>query len=110
MHMLVHRHPAVAFRIGARTIELPRCLGQGDHQGIGLVAPSLGLKAGGIGRSLALQGLRVRSALRLRQGGLRQGGLRNRGHGATIGGRGLDVGDGHHNAGAHQWILAQPAD
>lgn len=115
MHMLVHRHPAVAFRIGARAIELPRCLGEGDHQGIGLVAPSLGLKTGGIGRSLALQGLRVRSALRLRQGRLRRGrlrrgGLRNRGNGGTIGGRGLDVGDGHHNAGAQQWILAQPAD
>jgi hypothetical protein len=92
--MLVHRHPAIAFRIGARAIELPRCLGQGDHQRIGLV----------------LQGLRVRSALRLRQGRLRQGELRNRGNGGTIGGRGLDVGDGHHNARANQWILAQPAD
>jgi hypothetical protein len=88
--MLVHCHPAVAFRIGARAIELPRCLGQGDHQGIGLAAPCLGLKAGGLGRSLALQGLRVRSALRLRPGRLRQGGLRNLGNRGTIGGRGLD--------------------
>jgi len=115
MHMLVHRHPTVAFRIGARAIELPRCLGEGDHQGIGLVAPSLGLKTGRIGRSLTLQGLRVRSAPwmrqgRMSQGRLRRGGLRNRGHRGTIGGRGLDVGDGHHNAGAHQWILAQPPD
>jgi hypothetical protein len=72
--MLVNCHPAVAFRIGARAIELPRCLSQGDHQEFGL----------------APQGLRVRSALRLRQGRLRQGGLRNRGHRGTIGGRGLD--------------------
>jgi hypothetical protein len=88
MHVLVHRHPAVAFRIGARAIELPRRLGQGDHQGIG--------------RLIALQ--------RLRNGGLRNGGQRNRGHRRTIGSRGIDVRGGHHNAGVEEKILAQPAD
>ena len=105
MSMAVHGQPAVAFRIGARAIELAGGFRQGEHQGIGLVEPSLGLRTMGIGGSVALPVLRVRSALRLKPGG-----LRNRGHGGTSGARRLGVRGGHHNAGAHQWILAQPAD